>query len=303
MRTEQAHATANGVAKKEQANGHAKGHELSAEESEAMKDSFESHEPVGPPVYGEKKLDCSDAEWRARVDLAAAYRLCCVEGLNEGIVNHLTASIPGEHHNFLVFRFGRSWEEVTASNLLKMDLDGNVLTGDGKCDSSAFFIHSRIHEYRPAPTGAVFHTHQTAAAALSALEIDDLPMLHINNLFLYDNVVIDKTFNGRVDGDEEGRRLAAAMGKKNVLLQANHGPIVAAVDVATAWWYLYYLERAAKLTLAAMSTGRPLRTISDKVGAEGRENFDKLIPKMFAPLTFEAAKRRLLAGPHADFLS
>lgn len=61
MRTEQAHATANGVAKKEQANGHAKGHELSAEESEAMKDSFESHEPVGPPVYGEKKLDCSDA--------------------------------------------------------------------------------------------------------------------------------------------------------------------------------------------------------------------------------------------------
>lgn len=64
------------------------------------------------------------------------------------------------------------------------------------------------------------------------------------------------------------------MGKKNVLLQANHGPIVAAVDVATAWWYLYYLERAAKLTLAAMSTGRPLRTISDKVGGLLYESFE-----------------------------
>lgn len=64
------------------------------------------------------------------------------------------------------------------------------------------------------------------------------------------------------------------MGTKNVLLQANHGPIVAAVDVATAWWYLYYLERAAKLTLAAMSTGKPLRTISDKVSCHLYQDSD-----------------------------
>lgn len=253
------------------------------------------------PCYPPKTINCSDEEWKARVDLAAIYRLCDMKGLNEGINNHLTATVPGMPGHFLVFPFGLLWSEVTASNLLLMDNKGNVVRGEGHPEATAFWIHSRVHEVHPA-AGCVVHTHQTWTTALTCLTDPTLPMIHQNSMRFYDDIVYDREYNGLVLDEDEGNRIAKLMDGRKVHLHANHGVIIATETIAEAFDYLYYLERAAEVTVKAMSTGKPLKLIDEAVLKDTCAKFKGSgVAKEFARVHLEAYKRQMLRGEHAEF--
>ncbi|KAK9814245.1 hypothetical protein WJX72_002827 [[Myrmecia] bisecta] len=258
---------------------------------------------VPSPVYGIQTLDCSEEEWQERVDLAAAYRLLHKMKLNESIFNHLTAEIPGSNGGaFLVLPFGLMWNEVTASNLLTVDVDGKVLRGDGIPEETAFVIHSRIHTNRP-NSRCVMHTHQPWATALCCLEDPRLPMIHQQSQAFYNDIAYDPDYNGLVVECDEGDRLAQVMGDKHTLLHSNHGVIVAAESIARAFDYIYYLERAANLAVTAMSTGKKLKLIRDTVAASFKQAFDSPGGLEYSKKSFEAYKRELMRQGDADFLT
>ncbi|DBB15446.1 TPA: hypothetical protein ACH3X3_003674 [Trebouxia sp. C0006] len=251
--------------------------------------------------YPTKTINCSDEEWKARVDLAALYRVCHNHGMNEGINNHLTATMPGMPGHFLVFAFGLLWSEVTASNLLLMDSKGNVVRGEGHPEATAFWIHSRLHDVHPA-AACVVHTHQPWTTALACLSDPTLPMIHQNSMRFYNDIAYDKEYNGLVLDEDEGNRIAKVMDGRRVHLHANHGVIIATETIGEAFDYLYYLERAAEVTIKALSTGKPLKLIDEVVCATTHEKFvDSGIAAEFARLHLEAYKREMLTNKDAEF--
>ena len=121
-------------------------------------------------VSGEaRRAAMSDAEWQARVDLAAAHRLAVMHGLNEGIFNHLTLTDPGTTDRYYQIPFGLHWSEVTASSFMEGGYDGQRLSGEGEIERSCYCIHAPIHKLAQ-HAGAVFHTHMPYASALSRLK-------------------------------------------------------------------------------------------------------------------------------------
>lgn len=231
-----------------------------------------------------------DAMRELRIDLAAAYRLAVVQGLHEGICNHLTAALPGTDDRFLVAPYGLHWSEVTASNLIVVDGRGNTIAGDGRVEATALFIHGPIHRARP-DARCVLHTHMPYATALTSVADARLEMSTQNALGFYGQVAYDDDYNGLSLDDAEGERLAAKLGGRRVLMMANHGVLVVGPSVGDAYDGLYYLERACMNQVLAMSTGRPLKVLDDatvaRVAAQmytgGRNKSDH----------FEALKRML----------
>lgn len=202
---------------------------------------------------------------RARVDLAAAYRLADRHGLNEGISNHFTAR-AGEDRLFVI-PHGLLWREVTSSRLLLVNGSGEVLEGEGEVEPSALFIHSRILRARP-DARCVLHTHQPYATALTLLRDGRLLPVSQNSLRFHGRTAYYDAYHGAADHAEEGERLARALGDKDVLFHAHHGVVVVGPTLAKAYDDLYFLERAAMVQVLAQSTGKPLRFIPDDV-AEG----------------------------------
>eukprot|EP00192_Tetraselmis_astigmatica_P020867 CAMPEP_0117686270 /NCGR_PEP_ID=MMETSP0804-20121206/22331_1 /TAXON_ID=1074897 /ORGANISM="Tetraselmis astigmatica, Strain CCMP880" /LENGTH=279 /DNA_ID=CAMNT_0005497893 /DNA_START=141 /DNA_END=976 /DNA_ORIENTATION=+ len=234
-----------------------------------------------------------EAAWKARVDLAACYQLLDEMDMNEGICNHLTVMVPGTTDRFLVIPYGMLWSEVTASNLLLVDEGGNVLEGEGEPDATAFFIHKALHK---AGHVAVLHTHMPYSSALCCTKDFKLHMCHQNCLRFHGSIAYDPIFNGLVTDDSEGERIAAAMaGGERVYLHAHHGVIVCGPSVASAFDDLYYLERAAHVQILAMSTGKELAIVDDKVAAEFKATFDEA-GESWAKAHFDALKRHLLHG-------
>jgi len=202
----------------------------------------------------------------ARVDLAAALRLACRNGFHEGICNHFSCMVPGSD-SFLINPQGVHWSEVTASSLVLMDAEGNVLEGEGAPEPTAFYIHWRIHRGAP-HARVVLHTHMPWATTLACLDEDfELAPISQTALGFHDRVAYDPQYNGLALDDAEGDRMLAALGNKSILFLANHGVIVCAPDMATAWNDLYYLERACQLQVQAMWTGRRLRRVAPEVVA------------------------------------
>jgi ribulose-5-phosphate 4-epimerase/fuculose-1-phosphate aldolase len=207
----------------------------------------------------------SAAERAARVDLAAAFRLAVRLDLHEGVCNHFTLMLPGGA-KFLLNRYGLHWSEVTASNLLALDADGRLLSGDGQYEKTAFWIHSRLHLAHP-QAACVLHTHMPHATALTLLEDGRLEMIEQNALRFHDDIAYDDTYNGLVVDQAEGDRLASVLGAKRVLFLANHGVIVVAPTVAEAFDSLYYLERACRLQVLARMMGGKRRPVRAEVVA------------------------------------
>jgi ribulose-5-phosphate 4-epimerase/fuculose-1-phosphate aldolase len=204
------------------------------------------------------------AEWQVRVDLAAAHRMAVIQGLNEGIFNHLTATIPGKNDRFLVNPFGLYWSEVTASSLIEVSHDRRVLSGDGECERSAFCIHSPIHRLIP-KAGAVLHTHMPFASALTRLEDPRIEAIGQTEVLLRDQIAYDTQYTGLANEPEEGERLASVIGDKKILFMANHGVVVVAETIAHAYDLLFYLERACQVQLYAMWTGKKLKHVKPEV--------------------------------------
>ncbi|MEN8261558.1 MAG: aldolase [Pseudomonadota bacterium] len=200
------------------------------------------------------------AERNLRLDLAAAFHMTVANDLHEGIANHFSAMLPGGEH-FLVNPFGLHFSEITASNLIACDFEGNVVRGDGEPSASAHHIHAPIH--RRIPRAAVLlHTHQPYATALSMLADGRLEWALHTSCRFYGRVVYDTDYDGVALSDSVGERMAAILGDADILFLGNHGVITAAPTVAQAFDDLYFLERAAQTQILAMSTGQPVRTLA-----------------------------------------
>jgi len=239
-----------------------------------------------------EKIDSkSRVERAARVDLAAAFRLAVRMDMHEGVCNHLSLMLPGSRDRFLLNRFGLHWGEVTASNLLTLDAGGKIVEGEGDFEKTAFYIHSRIHLANPNAT-CVLHTHMPYATALTLTVPGRLEMVEQNALRFVDDIAYDDEYNGLVVDNAEGDRLARALGSKRVMFLANHGVIVVGRSVAEAFDLMYYLERACRLQVLALSTGRKLRPVADKVA---RDTYAMLLEQnaVYAEAHFGALKRIL----------
>jgi ribulose-5-phosphate 4-epimerase/fuculose-1-phosphate aldolase len=226
----------------------------------------------------------------ARIDLAAAFRLAVRMDLHEGVCNHFSFMLA-DGKRFLLNRYGLHWSEVTASNLLTLDPEGNVLEGEGEFEKTAFYIHSRIHLANPR-AACVLHTHMPYATALTLLENGRLEMVEQNALRFHDDIAYDDTYNGLVVDNAEGDRLARVLGSKRVMFLANHGIIVVGPSIAEAFDLMYYLERACRLQVLARSTGGKLKPIRDQVV---RETYRLLLAdaSKYAGAHFTALKRIL----------
>jgi ribulose-5-phosphate 4-epimerase/fuculose-1-phosphate aldolase len=210
----------------------------------------------------------SEAEWRARVDLAAAHRLAVMHGFNEGIFNHLTLAVPGRTDRYYQIPFGLHWSEVTASCLVEVGYDGRVLRGQGEVERSAFCIHAPIHRLVP-EHACVLHTHMPYASALARLEEPEILPIGQTEIAFLDRVAYDRDYTGPALDPAEGERLAGVIGRDNkILFMANHGVLVCGASVAEAYDLLYHLERACQVQLYAMWTGRPLRRVRPDVVAD-----------------------------------
>ena len=199
----------------------------------------------------------SDSEWEARVDLAAAYRLTDHYDMTTLIYNHITARVPGTEDQFLINEYGLGFGEVTASNLVKIDMDGNILDeGDHRINITGYVIHSAIHAARHDVT-CVMHTHTPYGMAVSALERGLLPLQQEGYQF-HERLAYHEFEGVAVDIDER-ERLVTDLGDKNAMILRNHGLLTVGRSVAEAWIRMWQLELACKIQVLAQSTGQAIR--------------------------------------------
>ena len=250
-----------------------------------------------PAVLRNSDLD-GDALRRARVDLAACFRMAARLGLSEGICNHFSALVPGRDDLMLVNPYGLSFAEVTASSLLVCDFHGNVVEGQGEPEATAFYIHARLHMRHPR-AAAAFHTHMPNATALSMVEGEPLDFAGQTALKFLGRIAVDAEYNGLALDAAEGDRIAASMGQADVLFMRNHGVMVVGPGIAEAWDDLYYLERAAEAQRLALSTGRPLARVPEAVARATAAQM-RAGDAESARLHLESVKR-LLARQEPDF--
>jgi ribulose-5-phosphate 4-epimerase/fuculose-1-phosphate aldolase len=206
----------------------------------------------------------SEEEWQTRVDLAACYRLVAHYGMTDLVYTHLTARVPGPEHHFLINRYGLLFNEITASNLVKIDGEGQIVGGgdQSQINYAGFVIHSAVHKARH-DVGCVMHTHTTAGMAVSALKSGLLPLTQTAMRF-YGRIAYHDYEGPALDLDEQ-KRLVADLGAHDTMILRNHGVLVCAPTIAEAFNLMYWLERACQAQIAAMSCGGELTIVGDNV--------------------------------------
>ena len=226
-----------------------------------------------------------------RRDLAAALRLADHFGFSEGICNHFSVVVPGAGERYLINAYGLHWSEIRPEDLLMIDGEGRVLEGEGEVEATARNIHIAGHRAN-ARHAAILHVHMPYATALGMIEGGRLEMAHQTAARFHGRIGYE-AFGGLALEASEGERIAeAAKGnpEADVFFLANHGVTVCGPSVAVAFDELYYLERACRQQVLAMSTGRPLRLIPEPVLSDTAAQYrGVLVPQ--AELFFAALKR------------
>jgi ribulose-5-phosphate 4-epimerase/fuculose-1-phosphate aldolase len=195
----------------------------------------------------------SEAEWKIRVDLAAAYRLIAHYGWDDLIFTHLSARIPGPEHHFLLNPYNLMFEEVTASSLVKVDMNGlPVEPSPFITNPAGFTIHSAIHMARE-DAHAVIHLHTPHGQAVSAHSEGLLPLTQ-TAMLIRDEVAYHDYEGVAVDLDER-ERIVADLGDKGAMLLRNHGTLTVGETVGEAFVKMYFLERACQAQILALSAG------------------------------------------------
>lgn len=205
----------------------------------------------------------SDAEREIRKDLAAAYRLCALFGWDDLIYTHLSARVPGDEHHFLVNPLGLAFDEITASNLIKIDLDGNVIgPAEHAPNAAGFVIHGGIHAARP-DAQCVMHLHTEAGMALSCLEEGLLPMNQ--HAMRFHGRIGYHDYEGIALTHGERERLVADLGTSAALILRNHGTLTVGRSVGHAFVEMFYLEKAARVQMQVLASGQKLRMPSQEL--------------------------------------
>ncbi len=193
----------------------------------------------------------SPEEWQMRVDLAALYRLVAKHDMTDLAATHISARVPGPEDHFLINPYGLMFEEVTASSLVKVDMDGNkVMETDFPVNPAGFTIHSAVHMARP-DVACVAHTHTVAGMAVASLQEGLLPLSQTALMFY--NRIGYHDWEGIATNLDERERLVRDLGQHYACILRNHGLLACGRSVMHAWTVLYYLEKACQSQLAAMA--------------------------------------------------
>lgn len=195
----------------------------------------------------------SDVEWQTRIDLAASYRLMVLHGWDDLIYTHISARIPGTEH-LLINAFGLTFDEITASNLVKIDIDGNIVDEDCpfSINPAGFTIHSAVHAARHEDQ-CVFHVHNNDTIAVASLEEGLLPLSQYSMFALASMSYHD--YEGLAVNDAEKKRLQDDLGTANFMLLRNHGALTLGKTIGDAFMHMYDLNRACQVQLQIMATG------------------------------------------------
>jgi ribulose-5-phosphate 4-epimerase/fuculose-1-phosphate aldolase len=218
----------------------------------------------------------SDAEWQLRVELAALYRLVALHRWDDMIFTHISVRIAGPEHHFLINPWGLLFEEITASSLVKVGIDGQaVLETPHPVNPAGFTIHSALHMARE-DAHCVIHLHTDDGVAVAAQEAGLLPLSQHAMLVHGDLAYHD--YEGVALEHEERARLIADMGAKHLMILRNHGTLAVGKTCADAFMRIYYLERACTFQVRALSGGaRPAKAhqgVAEKTAAIGAAGFD-----------------------------
>ena len=238
----------------------------------------------------------SAAEWDVRVDLAACYRLFARFGWDDGIFTHNSVRVPGKEDHFLLNPYGLMFHEITASNLVKVDTEGNIVDGgilgaDAHIIAPAFPIHSAVHMARP-DVACVSHTHTIAGMAVSAQEDGLLPLTQKSMRF-YDRLAYHD-YEGIANDLDERERLVADLGDKRAMVLRNHGLLTAGRSVAEAYSLMAYLQHSCESQIAAQAGGGRLRVPSPEVCEHAARQFDSFGDNQRGNDASFAALKRLL---------
>jgi ribulose-5-phosphate 4-epimerase/fuculose-1-phosphate aldolase len=238
---------------------------------------------------------CSAPEWQARIDLAACYRLVDLYGMSDMMANHISSHVPGEPGALLINAYGMMYEEITASSLIKIDLQGNILAKpdfgalDYGINRAGYVIHSAIHAAHPA-LACVIHTHAAASMAVSALQCGLLPITQTAMRFLkvryhdYQGVVLDAA---------EQASLLADLGDGEALILRNHGALVVGRTVGEAFNWAHRLELACRTQLAAMACHSPLNAVPQPVLEATWNNYQRGTRRPYGLMEWPALLRKL----------
>ncbi len=234
----------------------------------------------------------SPEEWQLRVDLAATYRLVAHYGWDDMIFTHISARVPGPEHHFLINPYGLLFEEITASSLVKIDVDGNkVQETPYPVNPAGFTIHSALHMNRD-DAGCVIHLHTTDGVAVSA-QADGLLPLDQHAMMICGDCAYHDYEGIALDLDERDRLVHDLGADKHVMMLRNHGTLALGNTCADAFLRMYYLERACSMQVRALAGGTkpnwPNQGVPEKTGMQGAMAFNGLV----GPLAWPALLRKL----------
>jgi ribulose-5-phosphate 4-epimerase/fuculose-1-phosphate aldolase len=245
---------------------------------------------------GAGAVPLTDAERAARVELAACYRIFDLLGWGELIFNHITLRVPGPERLFLINPFGLGYREVTASNLVTVDIDGcPVRPGQHPINRAGFVIHSAIHGHVDG-AHCVMHTHTTTGSAVACLE-DGLSHDTFYGALLHGRVAYHDFEGVTVDAAEQPR-LLASIGTRQLVILRNHGLLTWAPTIAEAFLWLWTLQRACDIQVAAAGAGR-LRRVAPEVLA--RTERQPSAAEAIVPALAYASLRRRIDATQPDY--
>ncbi len=233
----------------------------------------------------------SAEEWALRVDLAACYRLIAMYGWDDLVFTHVSARAPGPDEHFLINAYGLLFEEMTASSLVKVDLNGEkVIDSPHAINPAGFVIHSAVHAART-DVACVLHCHTKAGIAVSAQALGLQPISQ-TSLVAYATLAYHD-YEGIALNDEEKPRLVADLGENNALILRNHGLLTTGKTIADAFLMMYVLETACQIQLLAQSTGGELIMVPEPIVAGIQAQVEQVTRGLGGHLVWPGLLRKL----------
>jgi ribulose-5-phosphate 4-epimerase/fuculose-1-phosphate aldolase len=211
----------------------------------------------------------AQTERELRVQLAACYRIFDYMGWSEMIYNHITVKVPGDEHHFLINPYGLHYKEVTASNLVKVDIEGNIVEDtEYRVNPAGIVIHTAIHAARP-DVQCIAHTHTNAGMAVACTQEG----LRTDNFYsaLLHNQIAYHDFEGITVNEDEKPRLIANLGDKSLMILRNHGLLAGGRTIPEAFQNLWAMERACQVQVTTDSTGRPNIPVGPEILAKSEQ--------------------------------
>jgi ribulose-5-phosphate 4-epimerase/fuculose-1-phosphate aldolase len=237
------------------------------------------------------KEKVSAEEWQARVELAACYRLVAHFKWDDLIFTHISAKVPNTENEFLINPYGFLFDEITASSLVKIDLEGNkIMDSPYFINPAGFTIHSAVHAAKH-DAGCVLHTHSLYGTAVSAQKNGLLPLSQ-TSLFPLSGLSYHN-YEGVALNEDEKPRLVADLGENNFMILRNHGLLTCGKTVADAFLYMYVLETACRIQILAQSGGNELIETNPLILQGIKAQVEMVTKGMGANLVFPALLRKL----------